>query len=188
MHKSILKAPKLKKRAIYSYINSLVSAIIILSVISLFIISCRWILFFADWEVVTNNISTFAFGVYPVEARWRITLWFYLLSLLTIFTLFGYKSKLLKKLVIPSWFILIPMGLFLLAGGLGLTPVETRDWGGLALTFVLTIFSSILALPLGICLAIGRQSNIKIISDVSGIYIDLMRAFPLKTWKDSEKR
>ena len=87
----------------------------------------------------------------------------------------------IKGFIKPLWIISIPLGLLLTAGGLGINPVPSRDWGGILLTLVLTSISTLIALLVGILLALGRQSNIKILSNSCKVYIDIMRAFPLIT-------
>ena len=47
------------------------------------------------------------------------------------------------------------IGLWLLHGSLGLAIVESREWGGLMLTLVLTVYAGLIAVPLGILLAMG---------------------------------
>tara|TARA_B100000700_G_scaffold330048_1_gene454346 strand:- start:1132 stop:1839 length:708 start_codon:yes stop_codon:yes gene_type:complete len=72
-----------------------------------------------------------------------------------------------------------PSGIYLIAGGTGLTAISSLKWGGLTLTLILTIYSSYIALPIGIILAIGRQSNFRILSKICITYIDLIRSIPL---------
>jgi general L-amino acid transport system permease protein len=57
--------------------------------------------------------------------------------------------------------VLPPLGIWLLAGGFGLRPVETREWGGLMLTLFISVYSSLIAIPLGIIFALGRQSQLR---------------------------
>ena len=71
------------------------------------------------------------------------------------------------------------MGLYLLYGGLGLSPIMSRQWGGLTLTILLTVCSSLLSLPIGIVLGLCRHSSLPIIQKLSSIFIDVMRAIPL---------
>ena len=84
-----------------------------------------------------------------------------------------------SPLVAVVWIAMAPLGLWLLAGGLGLLPVGTRSWGGLTLTLLLTGGSGALALPLGILLALGRRSELPVLRWSSAAYIELMRAVPL---------
>ena len=77
------------------------------------------------------------------------------------------------------WIAMAPVGLWLVAGGLMLQPVSTRDWGGFTLTLLLTFGSGLLALPLGVLLALGRRSRLPVLRLSSTAYIELMRAVPL---------
>ena len=48
----------------------------------------------------------------------------------------------------------------LLSGGnFGLKWVETNAWGGLSLTFIISIFALIFCFPIGMFLALGRRSS-----------------------------
>ena len=77
------------------------------------------------------------------------------------------------------WFISLPLGLFILSGGYLFKPISSSFWGGLLLTILLTLCSFICSLPLGIALALGRQSKLPLVKKLSSIYIDSMRAVPL---------
>ena len=101
------------------------------------------------------------------------------LILLILFTLLGPRHGVLRRALPLVWIGMAPLGIWLLAGGLGLLPVATRDWGGLALTLLLTVGSGLLALPLGVLLALGRRSDLPVLRMSSTAYIELMRAVPL---------
>jgi len=74
------------------------------------------------------------------------------------------------------------VGFFLLVGGvLGLPEVETRLWGGLLVTLVISFTGIILSLPLGIVLALGRRSGLPIIRTLSVVFIEFWRGVPLIT-------
>ena len=60
-----------------------------------------------------------------------------------------------------------------------LSPPGFEVWGGLLLSVVLTIAVSILTLPFGILLALGRQSRITSLRLISTAYIETMRSVPL---------
>ena len=64
------------------------------------------------------------------------------------------------------------MVLFLFYGGFGLLLVETRDWGGLMLTLFIAIYAGLLAVPLGIVLALGRQSRLPAIRTLAVMFIE----------------
>ena len=63
----------------------------------------------------------------------------------------------------------------------GLEEVETDRWGGLLLTMVVAITGIVASLPLGIMLALGRQSDMPIVRLFSVIFIEGWRGVPLIT-------
>jgi len=139
----------------------------------------HWLLVGADWAVVRSNLPLYAVGSYPEEQRWRPLLWITGLIVLITLTLAGPRTGLWRKALPITWIAMAPVGLWLLAGGIGLLPVGTRDWGGLTLTLLLTAGSGLLALPMGVLLALGRRSSLPVLRWTSVGYIELMRAVPL---------
>ena len=139
----------------------------------------HWLLHAADWSVVTTNLPLYAVGSFPADQRWRPLLWMVVLLTLTLLTLCGPKHGPIRRWLPLLWIAMAPLGLWLLAGGLGLLPVGSRRWGGLTLTLLLTGGSGALALPLGILLALGRRSDLPVLRWSSATYIELMRAVPL---------
>lgn len=75
--------------------------------------------------------------------------------------------------------------LFILCVGLvsawSLEEVRTQFWGGLFLTLVISGIGITFSLPAGILLALGRRSDLPIISMLSTIFIELFRSVPLIT-------
>lgn len=63
----------------------------------------------------------------------------------------------------------------------GLRWVETRDWGGLLVTLVVAISGIVAALPIGILLALGRRSNMRLVRWGSVAFIEFWRGVPLIT-------
>lgn len=93
----------------------------------------------------------------------------------------------LKKTVVVGWIISLPILVLLTRGftdpdaGGALAIVETGLWGGLLLTFLLTVVANIFSFPLGLLLALGRRSELPIIRWFSIGYIELVRGVPLIT-------
>ncbi|MBE9184739.1 amino acid ABC transporter permease [Microcoleus sp. LEGE 07076] len=77
------------------------------------------------------------------------------------------------------WILSFPLILWLIKGGLGLREVSTNDWGGLVLTLFLAIISIVLSFPLGVLLALGRQSSLPVVKLFSTLYIEIVRGLPL---------
>jgi general L-amino acid transport system permease protein len=54
-------------------------------------------------------------------------------------------------------------------------------WGGLLLTILLAVLSTMLSFPIGVALALGRRSRLPVVRVLSIAYIELFRAVPLIT-------
>jgi len=85
---------------------------------------------------------------------------------------------------ISGWLPLGWAGLFivilgLVKGGLGLELTETNVWNGLLLTLITALFSIILSFPLGVLLALGRQSTLPVVRWFCILYIEVIRGLPL---------
>jgi general L-amino acid transport system permease protein len=69
----------------------------------------------------------------------------------------------------------------------GLTPagwipvVPSNLWGGLLLTFLLTVIGIVFSFPIGVALALGRRSKLPIMRYSSIAFIELVRGVPLIT-------
>ncbi|MBE9098528.1 amino acid ABC transporter permease [Vacuolonema iberomarrocanum] len=76
---------------------------------------------------------------------------------------------------IASFFVVM----WLLAGGFGLESVSTGNWGGLLLTLFISVVSILLCFPMGVLLALGRQSSLPVVRLLSVLYIEIIRGVPL---------
>jgi general L-amino acid transport system permease protein len=63
----------------------------------------------------------------------------------------------------------------------GLPVVDTRLWGGLLVTLVLSVTGIVASMPVGIALALGRRSTIPLIRFFSITFIEFWRGVPLIT-------
>jgi len=59
--------------------------------------------------------------------------------------------------------------------------VETTAWGGLSLTFIISIFALLFCFPVGMFLALGRRSSAPVIRYSSIGFIEFWRGVPLIT-------
>ena len=90
-----------------------------------------------------------------------------------------------KKWSIISLLLYFPVGIMIiggLTGEAGFLPTVKPDlWGGLMLTILLAVIGIIFSFPIGVSLALGRQSELPIISWFSVGFIELVRGVPLIT-------
>jgi general L-amino acid transport system permease protein len=63
----------------------------------------------------------------------------------------------------------------------GLSVVDTRLWGGLLVTLVVSVTGIVTSMPVGIALALGRRSTIPLIRIFSVLFIEFWRGVPLIT-------
>ena len=131
----------------------------------------------ACWSIISTNLRFILFGFYPYESQWRP-----LIAILILFSLLFYSRdrKHWKKSLAYAWAIgLVVMGVLMRGGIFGLASVETTKWGGLPLTLLLSVFGLTAAYPLGVILALGRQSKMPLIKWLCVVYIELIRGVPL---------
>ena len=131
----------------------------------------------ACWSVVSQNIRFILFGFFPYESHWRP-----LAAMLILFALLycSQNRRCWKKWLLWAWLGgLAAMGILMKGGVLGLASVESTEWGGLPLTLLLSVFGLTAAYPLGVVLALGRQSRLPIVKYLCIVYIEAIRGVPL---------
>lgn len=133
----------------------------------------------ACWAWVDQRIGQFLYGFYPSEETWRINiavaLLFPALAPWLLDTVPGRKYL--------RWFSVIypVIVVYLLVGGFGLEKVTTDKLGGFSLNLVVGLAGIVLSLPVGVMLALGRQSRLPLIRWFSIIFIEVVRGVPLIT-------
>ena len=187
---------KFNKNLNSNWFNSLLSILIIFSLVISVPILLDWLFFDANfsgntkedctgdgacWVFIKIWIPRFMYGMYPMDEIWRINTTFLLLIGLVIL-LFLSPQKYKKYIVIFLLFVFPFIMINLLSGGnFGLKWVETNSWGGLSLTFIISIFALIFCFPVGIFLALGRRSSTPVTRYSSIGFIEFWRGVPLIT-------
>jgi len=108
-----------------------------------------------------------------------------LLSLFTVVVPAVSTSKEGKRSLIIIWFVALVTLTFLLRGGAsetGIVVPGSSIFGGFSLTWLLAIFGTYVSFPLGVLLALGRNSKLPIIRIVCTGIIELVRSVPYITW------
>ncbi|MBN8937981.1 MAG: amino acid ABC transporter permease [Rhizobiales bacterium] len=176
-------------------LDAVVSALCVVALVAILVPVVRWALIDANFVGTTRNDCTsggacwvfirarfgqFMYGLYPGEERWRINL-AGLLLLATVALSFWRAMPQRGRVVPLMWLVVMVAGVWLLRGGFGLAVVETRQWGGLMLTVFLSVYAGVLAVPLGIVMALGRRSELPVIRTLSVIFIEFWRGVPIIT-------
>lgn len=135
----------------------------------------------ACWPYIYHRLGQITYGFYDVVERWRVDIVFVAgvigLAWLMIPNLPA------KRIVGALMLVVYPIVAFiLLSGGVfGLPVVPTQRWGGLMLTLVVAVTGIVISLPLGVLLALGRQSQMPVVRWASIAFIELWRGVPLIT-------
>jgi general L-amino acid transport system permease protein len=133
----------------------------------------------ACWAFIGKRFQLFVYGFYPPELRWRVNLSFIIMLAAFYPVLFDNapyrKQGLYFALLAP-----VVIG-WLLIGGMGLEPVSTDKFGGFLLTLVIGVTGIVGSLPIGIALALGRQSDMPALRMVCVAFIEFIRGVPLIT-------
>lgn len=138
----------------------------------------------ACWTFIKVRIHQIIFGLYysqNPDQIWRPILMFATLGTLISGLLLPWIPK---KLYIGIFTIVgFPFIAYAFIHGewLGLPIAESDQWGGLMLTLILAFVGIVAAFPIGILMALGRQSELPIIRFLCVLYIELWRAAPLIT-------
>jgi general L-amino acid transport system permease protein len=132
----------------------------------------------ACWVFIRARFGQFMYGLYPPAERWRVDLAGIIL-IATVALLFWKRLPARRAVAVAAVIVLPPLGIWLLGGGLGLRYVETREWGGLMLTVFISLYAGLIAIPLGILLALGRRSELPVIKMLSIIFIEFWRGVPI---------
>jgi general L-amino acid transport system permease protein len=112
-----------------------------------------------------------------------LVLWF---TVSPVLVLLGYtvgrRSFIGPRHVLIGWFLFLMLTLFLLRGfgeDSAMPYVPTSRWGGLLVTILIAQVGIAIVLPLGIVLALARQSNLWFFKAAALVYIEILRATPL---------
>jgi len=129
---------------------------------------------------IGERFNLFVYGFYPAELRWRVNLAAILLVVSGAAVL--WENMPARKHMMKFAVVYPLVGAWLLSGGIfGLEYVGTHLFGGLMLTLTIGVTGIVFSLPIGILLALGRQSNLPIIKYFCIGFIEFIRGVPLIT-------
>ncbi|MCD7060879.1 amino acid ABC transporter permease [Pelagibacterium xiamenense] len=135
----------------------------------------------ACWIFVKARFQFFIYGFYPDDQIWRVNLMF-VLGVILLIPLLVPKAPFTRTAALLFFLVYPVVSYFLMTGGVfGLSVVPSAEWGGLTLTLIIAFVGIIASLPIGILLALGRQSKLPAVKLFSVAFIELWRAVPLIT-------
>jgi len=135
----------------------------------------------ACWVFINVWFERLMYGLYPNEQIWRINVAFIAL-IFTVGAAFFVPPKNKKYIIIFLLFVFPFILISLLSGGnFSLEKIPTNEWGGLSLTFIISIFAILFCFPIGMFLALGRRSSAPVIRYSSIGFIEFWRGVPLIT-------
>ena len=134
----------------------------------------------ACWAFISLRFKILVYGFYPEVERWRVNLSFILMCAAIVPVLFENVPN--RKLGL-YFAMAMPLVIYwLLVGGFfGLEAVPTHLFGGFMLTMVVGVTGIVGSLPIGIALALGRQSHMPAMRIVCVTFIEFIRGVPLIT-------
>ena len=150
-----------------------------------------------SWSLWGGTVRTFALALavslgvvalLPVGLEtmgWTLRLWFLANPILTgVGYLIGRVPVVKSRWVVIAWLLSFVLTIVLLRGFGGnetIPVVETGLWGGLLLTSLLALVGIVASFPIGILLALGRQSSLPVVKIFCTLFIELVRGVPLVT-------
>ena len=159
----------------------------------------------ACWAYVRAKLTFFTYGAYPRDQLWRVDVTLLTGAALAIWLLWPGAKR--KGLGMVLFFVVYPvMGLILLHGmgdasraivgalgsltgsqaiadfaRTGLPIIGTNLWGGIFVSLLVATVGIVVSLPLGVFLALGRQSSAPVLRFFCIVLIEVVRGVPLIT-------
>jgi general L-amino acid transport system permease protein len=152
------------------------------------------LLFGLSWRTWGGTVRTFALtlglflglpALLPISMGLTLRLWFLANPALVLVGYFlGHSPIGRSRWVALGWllsFILMILLLRGIDGASALPRVRTGLWGGLLLTFLLALVGIVASFPIGVLLALGRQSSLPVVKAFCILAIEIVRGVPLVT-------
>lgn len=131
----------------------------------------------ACWAFLRVKGDVILTGTYPFDERWRAQV-AAVVTLVAVAVALFWRGGLTGLIGLFAAACLA--NLVLLSGGVfGLKPIDSTRWNGLPLVLFLSVFTMALALPIGVTLALARQSKATVVRWVAIGWIETIRGIPM---------
>lgn len=128
------------------------------------------------------GLLPFALALLPLEGTNRALLVVTGVSGWIGYGLGRFRAEAFRRPTVIAWLLYFPLVIVLIHGlgpeGQPFGVVPSSLWGGLLLTSLLTVVGIVFSFPLGVLLALGRQSQFVIIRSVCVVFIEFVRGVP----------
>lgn len=136
----------------------------------------------ACWAFIGAKLEYLRFGSYPNSERWRVNIVEAAGACLIVWLLWPNAPR--RYWAALLFFAVYPLATLVLLHGseaLGLPIVDSQLWGGILVSLLTAVVGIVFSLPLGVLLALGRRSQMPVVTLVSVMFIEFVRGVPLIT-------
>ncbi|WP_336810392.1 amino acid ABC transporter permease [Bosea sp. MMO-172] len=131
----------------------------------------------ACWPFLAAKLRFMIFGFFPYDEHWRPAL-----AVLLFLGAMAYSMipRFWSRHLLWLWLaVVIICGVLMYGGVFGLRVVNTTNWGGLPLSFMLSSVGLAFGFVLGVLLALARSSKLPAIQVIAIVFIEMVRGVPL---------
>ncbi|WP_199092216.1 amino acid ABC transporter permease [Bosea sp. ASV33] len=131
----------------------------------------------ACWPFLAAKLRFMIFGFYPYDEHWRPAIAVLLFLGAMIYSMI---PRFWSRRLLWLWLaVVVICGVLMYGGVFGLSVVNTTNWGGLPLSFMLSSVGLAFGFILGVLLALARSSKLPAIQVIAVVFIEMIRGVPL---------
>ncbi|WP_377842541.1 amino acid ABC transporter permease [Bosea sp. UC22_33] len=131
----------------------------------------------ACWPFLAAKLRFMIFGFFPYDEHWRPALAVLLFLGAMIYSMI---PRFWSRRLLWLWLaVVVICGVLMYGGVFGLSVVNTTNWGGLPLSFMLSSVGLAFGFILGVLLALARSSKLPAIQVIAVVFIEMVRGVPL---------
>ena len=131
----------------------------------------------ACWPFLAAKLRFMIFGFFPYDEHWRPALAVLLFLGAMIYSMI---PRFWSRRLLWLWLaVVVICGVLMYGGVFGLRVVNTTNWGGLPLSFMLSSVGLAFGFVLGVLLALARSSKLPAIQVIAIVFIEMVRGVPL---------
>lgn len=131
----------------------------------------------ACWPFLAAKLRFMIFGFFPYDEHWRPALAVLIFLGAMIYSMI---PRFWSRHLLWLWLaVVVICGALMYGGVFGLRVVNTTNWGGLPLSFMLSSVGLAFGFVLGVLLALARSSKLPAIQVIAVVFIEMVRGVPL---------